>query len=229
MNVIVLKLIALITMTIDHIGFNYNIDILRFIGRMAFPIYAFLLVNGLKHTHSKTKYLLNIFIFIIISEIPFDLFISSKLIDMSHNSIFITLFIGLLLIILLDYLKSKIKGKDKLNKLVFFSIAFSFIVLFSLLNVVVHGDYGFRGIMLIGLLYLIDDFKDKRILYLILLFISLSILVIDTSTYVKKGVYFSSIFIFFYNDKKVSINKYLKYIFYLYYPIHMFILYLLKV
>ena len=70
-----LKIVALICMLIDHAGATLfpQCDILRSIGRVSFPLYAFLLAQGCKHTHSMERYLLGLGIFALISEIPYDL------------------------------------------------------------------------------------------------------------------------------------------------------------
>lgn len=136
-----LKLIALVTMLIDHIGATlvertmyangyleamadqtkavewmtnpanlglYFLDIaMRMIGRIAFPIFIFLLVQGFMHTHSKAKYLLRMAIFCIIAEIPFNLAINCTLTTPYYQSVFFTLTIGLLVIWGMDTLKGK--------------------------------------------------------------------------------------------------------------------------
>ena len=69
-----LKILAIITMTIDHIGAIVypNIDIFRIIGRVSFPIFAFLLVEGFKHTSNKLKYFLRLILFAIITQPIYD-------------------------------------------------------------------------------------------------------------------------------------------------------------
>lgn len=115
-----LKIIAIVVMFIDHVAAvvldnyilslykqgNYDyiniyyIDMLmRLIGRLGFPIFCFLLVEGFSHTHNKWKYLRNLFIFALISEIPFNLAIDAKFFSTAHQSVFCTLFFGLLALI----------------------------------------------------------------------------------------------------------------------------------
>lgn len=138
-----LKLVAIITMLIDHTaavlveglmmknGFDYNLDlqslvswfgnktnllaysmneIMRLIGRLAFPIFCFLLVEGFTHTRSAWKYFLRLVIFAAISEIPFNLAITHSAFDVEYQSVYFTLAIGLLTIILMDGFRNKALG-----------------------------------------------------------------------------------------------------------------------
>ena len=76
-----LKLIACITMLIDHIGavFFPSLILLRIIGRLSFPIYCFLLAEGAAHTKHAPRYALRLLLCALISELPYDLAFSGKL------------------------------------------------------------------------------------------------------------------------------------------------------
>lgn len=119
-----LKIIAIITMLIDHIGagvlgrllvvrgmneaadLNAWIDanstlvityqMMRFVGRLAFPIFCFLLIEGFEHTHDVKKYALRLLSFCLVSEIPFDLLFNGKILESGYQNVFFTLFIGLM-------------------------------------------------------------------------------------------------------------------------------------
>lgn len=143
-----LKLIALVTMLIDHIGAavlyrmwavrhampneitwigELSIEglvrayqITRSVGRVSFPIYCFLLVEGFQRTHNKWKYLKRLTLFALISEIPFDLAFSSTVLEFENQNVFFTLLWGLLAMIAADCLERKVwyAGNIRLNNLI---------------------------------------------------------------------------------------------------------------
>lgn len=95
-----LKLIACLTMLIDHIGAvfvpgYYLYYSMRIIGRIAFPIYCFLLAEGFHYTRSPGKYALRLTIGMVLSEIPFDLALEGRL-TLAYQSVMVTLLLGLL-------------------------------------------------------------------------------------------------------------------------------------
>ena len=131
-----LKLIAMVTMLIDHIGASFLAGVLRYmnqtgieqsvlaawypnysklyylywglrmVGRISFPLFAFLLVEGFYHTHSVKRYAGNLAVFALLSEIPFDLAFDGVLFSLKSQNIFWTLLLGLITITALDRLRS---------------------------------------------------------------------------------------------------------------------------
>ena len=102
-------MIAMLSMLADHIGavlFPEQI-LFRVIGRLAFPIFAYTLVEGFFYTHDIKKYMCRIGILALLSEIPFDLTVSGKILEFGHQNIFFTLFIGLVMM----YFLMKSSGK----------------------------------------------------------------------------------------------------------------------
>ncbi|MCJ7714565.1 conjugal transfer protein TraX, partial [Candidatus Bathyarchaeota archaeon] len=93
-----IKLFALATMTIDHIGYTLfpDLTILRIIGRLAFPLFAYLIALGLNSTKKPSKYLLSLLIFGFISQIPY--FLVFNIQPFERLNIFFSLFLGALTI-----------------------------------------------------------------------------------------------------------------------------------
>lgn len=216
MNVLMLKTIALTSMIIDHFGaiFQSNIEIYRIIGRIAFPIYCFLLVEGYSHTSDLRRYARRLFIFALISEIPFDLAFYGGL-GFNHQNIFFTLFIGLLTIYLLDKEDNKSALKAATTVIGAFIIAVVFAV-----------DYNFLGIIYILLFYKAKKYsKSKGLFYhAILMFIMNSL----STTWIQQFSLLALPIIYLYNGKLGPKNKFIQITFYAAYPLHLFAFYLLN-
>jgi TraX protein. len=97
--------------------------IMRFIGRIAFPIFCFLLIEGFLHTHNKLKYAGRLALFAFISEIPFDLALHRKLFYFGYQNVFFTLLIGLLVLMGFEYVKGSWKEQKWLPTLALFGTA----------------------------------------------------------------------------------------------------------
>lgn len=116
MTSFILKIIACITMFLDHIGYVIygKLSWFNYIGRIAFPIFAFQISEGYVHTKNLKKYFFRLLIFAFVSQIPFMLFSSSFSNSISLN-IFFTLFLGLLAIFLYDKIKLAIQNTGKIH------------------------------------------------------------------------------------------------------------------
>lgn len=203
-----LKIFAIISMFIDHLGNVFFPEQLLFraIGRISFPIFAFQTGIGFKHTKSKEKHILLLLLFALISQIPF-LFVTNIHASNSSLNIFFTFAFALTIIYSLEKIKHYVI-KIPLA-LIIFLIAF-------LLKV----DYGVLGILLTVCLYFFNNNKIGT-LFIIFAFTILH--------YLLKGVplqilgIFSLIFILNFNGKKGPNAKWL---FYIFYPLHMLILFI---
>lgn len=125
-------------MVIDHFGLIFfpSEGIYRIIGRVAFILFAFLLAEGTKHTKDFKAYLKRLFIWALISEIPFDLAMSGKVFNWEQQNIFWTLFLSALGIILLEK-----------NKEIYFKILISSVIFF--LALIIRVDYSVYGVAVI--------------------------------------------------------------------------------
>ena len=199
-----LKIIALISMTIDHIGVQLFPDliILRIIGRLAFPIFAYMIAEGCLYTKNKRKYLLTISITALICQLVY--FFVERSLD---QCILVTFSLSIMLIYIIE----------RKN----FVLSLCSLIACFIITQAINIDYGFVGIMLPVILYL-SDTKAKKLLFsaLILLIMSFDV----------GGVQWFSLFaiplLALYNGKRGKLN--LKYLFYIYYPLHLGIIYLLK-
>ncbi len=138
MSSFVIKIIAIITMFCDHfsdsvIGYT---SILNVIGRIAFPLFAFQLVIGYCHTHNIKKYCLRLFLFALISQVPFSVLMYIMEASIWNLNIFFTLLLGIIALYIYD---------SKLNKVLKLFLIISVMAIAELINV----DYGAWGVVLI--------------------------------------------------------------------------------
>ena len=140
----VLKLIAMLTMVIDHIGdiFFPEVFWMRFVGRIAMPIFAFFIAEGYSYTHDRKKYLLRLGLFALISELPFD-FAFDRGITLTHQNIMLTFFLAVLALLLWDRI-TQAEGKTPVLKILAGCIV---IMIISILATLLCSDYSFFGIL----------------------------------------------------------------------------------
>ena len=223
MSSLILKIIAMIFMTIDHAGvvlFDNN-DILIFFGRIAFPLYGFLLVEGYTHTKNKLKYFILILSLAFISEVIYDKVFYDYFIYLGNQNILFTLSIALICMYIYESNSRSLIGKI---------ISILIVIYISILSEFLFVDYGFLGISLIFSYYLIRNLKNKKIFYVLVtvIYLLLRILIYGFNI-VSLGVLLSIIPILLYNGNKGYNLKIIKYIFYIYYPLHLIILLILKI
>lgn len=118
----------------------------RAVGRISFVLFAYLIVEGFVHTGSRARYLLRLFLFALLSEIPFDLALSGKAVDWSSQNIYWTLFLGVLMLTLWESLE-KYPGVWRP------AARFLILVLSCVAAFQFAMDYRFMGILLIFVLY----------------------------------------------------------------------------
>ena len=212
-----LKYIAFASMFIDHFNkaiitpfltgtgpLNVITRIFDILGRIAFPIFAFMIVEGFFKTKSRWKYLRNLLVFATISEIPYDMFQSAVFINTRSQNILWGLALGLFTIMIIDKLKEKIKKRP-----VWIFVSIIIVALSSLGSMLISADYEYYAIIIIYIYYL---FYDKR-----LLASGLGYLVIIKEIYAILG--FATVLL--YNGEKGKQNKTFNYLFY---PVHLLIL-----
>ena len=249
-----LKLVAVFTMLLDHAAsgileyylqyvplnndvwellYRINSD-LRVIGRIAFPLFCFLMIHGFIHTHSRLKYAGNLLLFALLSELPFD-FLFYDGIDFAHQNVFWTLLIGLLMIWALEAV-----NQTNIKMILKYAASLPVIAAGIKMSMVLNTDYAWTGVLLILGLYL---FRKKKGLQCTIPFVvffiarvfrnvelgyySFGIQVIRETFKLYWSIVISAFMILRCNEKRYIRKG--KYFFYAFYPVHISILYLIRV
>ena len=183
--------------------------LMRMIGRLAFPIFTFLIVEGFRKTSNLFKYIIRLVILALVSEIPYDLMVFNEF--MTNNclqiqNVVFTYIIGIFLLIILRAIKQ-----------LPFIVSIFPVVAALYLAVLFKTDYAVEGIILMYIFYTFrHDLNIKRILTIIVTFLM-------SLEHYYGAAALSVFFIYFYDGQKGYID--LKRIHYVFYPLHMLILY----
>lgn len=219
-----LKMLAVVTMLIDHLAlYLWRVDpamweplltiggraltpylLLRGIGRLAFPIFAFLIVEGYQHTRDRWRYGRNLLLFAILSEVPWNL-VHTGTWHYSYQNVFFTLFLGYLGICAMEHCRDNWRHQT-----------FSMLALLAA-SVVLRADYGAVGFGFILLVYIL---RHNRLIQTVIGSCTLP------SSWVA-GLAFIPINM--YNGCRGFIQgPVFKYAFYAFYPLHLLVIYLLQ-
>jgi len=236
-----LKMIAIIAMTINHIGVGLNFYNKNFvfyifslvIGKLTFPIMAYLLVKGFNYTRNKIKYAIRLGMFWLLSIYPFYYLFSSNLkfniLQQVTNNVLFTLLVGLVMMICLEKVQSKI-------------VRFWIVVFFTMITIA--SDWPVLGILMIYGFYSIKD-KKKKVIIPVSAISMISMVGIIVSgimavnanvissrflwVIILEGASFLGMFatvplLLNYNEEKGYSPFWIKWGFYAYYPLHLLIL-----
>lgn len=238
-----LKLIACITMLIDHIGYAIvypaylqsqvlaglegaeqtrflylGYVVMRCVGRLSLPIFCFLLTEGARHTRDKKRYGLRLLIGVVLSELPFNLVVSGSPVWRSQQSVMLTLFLGYCMILLMERIESL---SWKAVVMVPFAVAAEFL----------GTDYGWSGIVLIGIFVLSEQMYNRNLIrffaMVILFHYTASNPLVFGGFSIPRQVLgaLSMLFISAYDGTKLTRSKAAQWAFYLFYPVHLLVLY----
>ena len=222
----VLKLIACVTMLVDHFGHAivpglpvmHMVELYyacRIIGRIAFPIYCFLLVEGMRRTRNPQKYILRLGIGVLLAEIPFDLLFEGGF-SWGYQSVMVTLTLGALMLFCMR------KTEKKWWRLLM-------VLPFAVLAELAKCDYGGWGIAMIAVFALLDRFSLQfaGVLLVAAAMPSAGITVFGVFFSCELAALLAMLPIGFYSGRKLTYNRALQWGFYLFYPVHLLILWLI--
>lgn len=217
MSVFVLKVLAILAMLLDHIAavfLSYGTMpymLMRGFGRIAFPIFCFLIVEGYFHTRNVKKYMIRLAGFAIISEIPFDLCFYHKFFHWQHQNVFFTLLLGLIAIYAID----EIRKRYSTSYLKTVVLQFAVIILAMIAAWFLSTDYNMLGILIIMAFYVNRG-------NMVQVAISLFVVTFCLGNTLQFYSLLALIPLYLYNGKK---GPSMRYVFYVFYPAHLLILY----
>lgn len=206
-----LKIIAVLSMVTDHCAYylldgnTWAYEVMRCFGRVAFPVFAFLVAEGFAHTRNRMRYFLSLLLFAVISEVPWYLLNGA---DGTHNVMF-TLALGVAALAVFERLQKH--G----------ALAIAAILLVALSAEISGLDYGWHGIVEILVFHLFRSKKYSQSTRLLQLAFAFPFM----SHYGIIGALLACFIIFLYNGTRGIIHgKVAKYGFYAIYPVHLIII-----
>ena len=231
-----LHIMAMVFMLCDHLWATVipGNDWLTCIGRMTFPIYAFLLVEGYFHTHNLKKYVLRLLVFALLSEIPFNMVMGSNWFYPLHQNVLWTFLIAIGLI----HMNEKAKASGKLWLRVVAGVGS--VILGFFLGILTMVDYYHAGIWMVLVFYFFRGRKWWNYVgqFVLLYYINVEelsgfayeiTLFGETHFLVRQGFALLALIpIWLYRGKEGYKSKTLQYIYYGFYPVHLLVLALIR-
>lgn len=211
----------------DYLGLYSAYSVMRLVGRIAFPIFAFLLYEGFMHTSNYKRYLLRVGLCALAAEIPFNLIVTTAsplfgLTDVStsffypdyQNTVF-TLFIALLMLYGMKRFETTDNASPGASLKQWFGQLICVLVA-CVLTVFARTDYSYIGILFIAVLYFFRHSKKMQILFGCIVMLTTDI-----------AALLAFVPIAMYNGMQIPSKK-MKYFFYIFYPAHLLVLYLIS-
>lgn len=233
MSALAIKIIACVTMLIDHTAETLNIvgilpygvlyEIMRSIGRIAFPLFCFQLALGVNYSKNRWKYLLRLLLFAVISEIPFDFALFGGF-SWAHQSVYVTLLLGFVCVAVMKW-ASGLSGKKAVGGF----IAWGLVTVFSaaLAETVLHTDYGAAGVLAIavmGFLVLPEETLTKTFgsyKAAEMVFFGAGVAILTISSQNELFAMFGLAAVWAYNGERGYQGKVVQWLGYAFYPVHL--------
>ena len=218
-----LKLIAVCTMLVDHLGytlFPWSLW-LRCIGRIAFPIFCFLIAEGCVYTRSRKKYALRLLVFAVLSEIPFDLMSGGTVWYPYTQNVLWTLLAGALVCWLMD---SALKKRTPSAFVLTGAVMVAACCLLELVNT----DYGGWGMLLVVMFYGVHRAPNSPAVKMAAQAFGLAVFAVGVMNgrviTIELWALVALLPIWCYNGRRGYSNRAVQYGFYAFYPVHILIL-----
>lgn len=216
-----LKIIAMITMLVDHAGVVLfpNVMWLRYIGRLSFPIFAYMIAEGCRYTRNRLKYFLQIFVLAAVCQIVFFVAQGSLL-----QGVLVTFSLSVGLIFAIDYFVDR---KNIVSGLVLAAVSGLVLFLTLALPKLLPGtdfnvDYKICGVLLPVVVRFMPN-KPMKLLGTAVMLLGL----VPIYGTVQLPALFALPLLAVYNGTRGKWN--LKYLFYIFYPVHLVVIYLISI
>lgn len=255
MPLLLLKITAMISMAVDHIGLGFlgDMTLMRFFGRIAFVLYAFMAAEACLQTRRKGttgRHMARLAALSILSEIPYDLFRSGTWHDPGRSNVIFTIFAGCFACLILEHLILQ-KRSSIPQHIALAAAGTAMIILAGFLVRHFNASYTYIGMLLILAFYLFRRYelhRKKQAVYLLLLFLAVLLYVLyytvftylsrdnaaafipyafKKRTWLQLGSFLAIPFMYFYNGSKGPENRVFNWCYRLFYPAHMLVMYFL--
>jgi len=227
MSSFAVKLLAMLTMLADHIGAAFESELpssvyllCRTVGRLAMPLFCFMIAEGLFHTRDARKYLMRLMMFALVSEVPFDRLFMGGWLEFSYQNVGFTLLLGFLGILLFDSFAAQ--GRK--------TAALASILAVGVTAMLIRSDYTIYGVYYVFIFYYFRGKKWGRALALAagVLLMSSHLLMGGEDwrfAVVSLAAATAAIPISLYNGERGRDGPAMRMAFYAFYPAHLLILY----